>query len=152
MRLKPQTYALTAICHERRRIFQRTVNAELLVQTLLRYRDQERFLLHGFVVMPNHLHVLITPAESIEKAAQLIKGGFSFAVRKQHTGEVWQEGYFAHRVTDALDYEAQLGYIAHNPTRKRYADYPYVHTAGAWVMDEPPDNSFPSEARPSPGG
>jgi putative transposase len=152
MRLKPQTYALTAVCYERHRIFQRIVNAELLVQTLLRYRDQGRFLLHGFVVMPDHLHILLTPTESIEKAAQLIKGGFSFAVRKQYTDEVWQEGYFAHRVTDASDYEAQLGYIAQNHARKRYVDYPYVHTTGAWVMDEPPDNSFPLEARPSPGG
>ena len=84
MRLKPQTYAITAIAHERRRIFQRATNAELLIATILRYRDGGRFLLHGLVVMPDHLHVLLSPSESIEKTAQLIKGGFSFAVRKQH--------------------------------------------------------------------
>jgi len=74
MRLHPQTYAFTAISHERRRIFQRTANAELLIATIFRYRDQSRFLLHGFVVMPDHMHVLLTPEESIEKTAQLIKG------------------------------------------------------------------------------
>ncbi len=40
MRLNPQTYALTAVCHERRRIFQRTANAELLIATILRHRDK----------------------------------------------------------------------------------------------------------------
>jgi len=119
MRLNPQTYALTAVTFDRLRIFQRTANADLLIQTLLRHRNNKRFLLHAFVVMPDHLHVLLTPAESIAKTAQLIKGGFSFAVRKQYTDEVWQPGYFAHRVTDQDDYTAQIGYIANNPARKR---------------------------------
>ena len=138
MRLKPQTYALTAVAHERRRIFQRAINADLLIATILRYRDGGRFLLHGFVVMPDHLHVLLSPSDSIEKVAQLIKGGYSFAVRKQYTGEVWQSGYFAHRITNADDYAAQLTYIANNPLRKNHVDYPYVHTTGTWTLDPAP--------------
>lgn len=137
MRLKPQTYALTAVTFERR-IFQRKANANLMIVTILRYRKQTRFLLHGFVVMPDHLHVLLSPTESIEKTAQLIKGGFSFAIRKQFAGEVWQPGYFAHRVTDADDYAAQLAYIAANPSRKHYEAYPYVHTTGSWQLDPAP--------------
>jgi putative transposase len=152
MRLNPQAYALTAVCHERRRIFQRAANTELLIQTLLRYRDQGRFLIHGFVIMPDHLHILLTPSESIEKTAQLIKGGFSFAVRQQYAGEVWQDGYFAHRVTDANDYHAQLDYIANNPIRKNYADYPYVHTTGTWHLDETPIAFREPEKRSSPSG
>ena len=130
MRLKPQTYALTAIAHQRRRVFQRTTIAELLIATLFRYRDAGKFELHGFVVMPDHLHVLLTPArdQTIERCAQLIKGGFSFAVRKDYAGEIWQEGYHAHRTTSDEDYASQLQYIANNPVRKSYVDYPHVHT------------------------
>ena len=135
MRRNPQTYALTAVCYERRRIFQRTANAELMIATLARYRDSGKFRLHGFVVMPDHLHVLLSPSESIEKTAQLIKGGFSFAVRSQFPGEVWQPGYFAHRVTDPTDYAAQLAYIANNPVRINLADYPHVHTAASFPLD-----------------
>jgi len=152
MRLNPQTYALTAVCNERRCIFQRTANAELLIQTFLRYRDQSRFLIHGFVVMPDHFNILLTPSEPIEKTAQLIKGGFSFAMRKQYAGEVWQDGYFAHRVTDANDYPAQLGYIANNPIRKNYIDYPYVHTTGTWSLDQTPMAFSQPEIRSSPSG
>ena len=43
--------------------------------------------------MPDHIHVLLTPAadQTVEGCAQLIKGGFSFAVRKEYAGEIWQE-------------------------------------------------------------
>ncbi len=104
MRLNPQTYALTAVTFQRHRIFQRTANAELLIATLDRQREQKRYLLHGLVVMPDHIHILLTPQESIEKAAQLIKGGYSFAIRKQYPGEIWQDKYHAHRVIDGEDF------------------------------------------------
>jgi putative transposase len=74
-----ETYALTTTTHQRHSLFVRTANAELLVKTLFHYRDQGRYALHGFAVMPEHLHVLLTPSESqtIERCAQCIKGGFS---------------------------------------------------------------------------
>jgi putative transposase len=139
MRLHPQTYSFTAISHERRRIFQRSANADLMIATVFRYRDQSRFRLHGFVVMPNHIHILLTPKESIEKIAQLIKGGFSFAVRNQFAGEVWQEGYHAHRVIDAEDYWNQLAYIANNPMKRQMEEYPHVHTRFLDQLDPAPE-------------
>jgi putative transposase len=138
MRLNPQTYALTVVTFQRHRIFQRTANAELLIATLARYREQKRYLLHGFVVMPDHIHVLLTPQESIEKAAQLIKGGYSFAIRKQYPGEIWQDNYHAHRVIDGDDFNSQLHYIANNPNRKNLNDYPHVHTRATARLDPPP--------------
>lgn len=135
MRLKPQTYALTAVAHQRRRIFQRDTVAELLIATLFRYRDSGKFKLHAFVVMPDHIHVLLTPApdQTIERCAQLIKGGFSFAARKELPGEIWQEGYYSHRITDASDLQAQVLYIANNPSRKNYTSYAHIHTGPAYI-------------------
>jgi putative transposase len=141
MRLKPQTYALTAVTHQRRRVFQRDLIAELLISTLFRYRNQGKFRIHAFVVMPDHTHILLTPAPdmAIERCAQLIKGGFSFAVRKDHPGEVWQEGYHAHRVTDADDLRNQTFYILKNPAKKRLNEFPWVssNTKYATPMDVP---------------
>ena len=79
--------------------FLRTAAAELLVKTILGYREQGRFLLHGFAVMPEHLHVLLTPGngQRVERCVQCIKGGFSFSVREQFAGEVWQTGFHEHR-------------------------------------------------------
>ena len=54
-------------------------------------------VVHEFVVMPNHLHVLMTVPEemTIEKAMQLIKGGFSFRAGKElgFKGDIWQRGF-----------------------------------------------------------
>ncbi len=138
MRLKPQTHAITILTHRRQRIFQRTANAELMIATLLRYRNANKFLLHAFVIMPDHIHILITPFGSTAKAVQLIKGGFSFAIRNQFPGEIWHTGYHEHRIRDRDDFEAQKQYIANNPTRKNYDNYPHVHTAQSAPLDEPP--------------
>jgi putative transposase len=142
MRQHPQTYAITAITHNRRRLFQRAEIADRFLATLFRYRDAHRFLLHGFVVMPDHIHTILTPStdNTIERCAQLIKGGFSFAIRHHASGEIWQDGYYAHRVTGEGDLHNQLRYILSNPIRKRYADYPHIHTAEPYVtrLDLPP--------------
>ena len=55
-----------------------------MITTLFRYREQGRFQLHGFVIMPDHIHALITPAhnQTIERGVQLIKGGFSLPSAK----------------------------------------------------------------------
>jgi putative transposase len=56
--------------------------AQLLVEILQQYRLQKEYLLHEFVVMPDHFHLLITPTETLERALQLIKGGFSYRASK----------------------------------------------------------------------
>jgi putative transposase len=85
---------------------------------------------------------MITPAHdhSIERCVQLIKGGFSFAVRNDLTGEVWQNGYHTHRITGARDYNNQLLYIANNPTRKNFEDYPHVHLHHPHLLDPTPEH------------
>jgi REP-associated tyrosine transposase len=131
------TYAITTVTFQRRALFLRTANAELLVNTIFRYRDQGRFLLHAFVVMPEHLHVMVTPrnGQTVERSVQCIKGGFSFAVRKQFAGEVWQAGFHEHRIRDAEDFRGQIEYVAANPGRRRLIDYPFVHTNYPGLMD-----------------
>ncbi len=135
------TYALTTVAHDRRAIFARTANAELLVEVLFRYRDQGRYRLHGFAVMPEHLHVLLTPApgQTIERCAQRIKGGFSHDLRKQFGGEVWQQGFHEHRIRNQADFISQLGYIATNPEKRHLLDYAFVHTCFLERMDPAPD-------------
>jgi putative transposase len=135
-----ETYALTTTTHQRRALFVRTKNVELLIKTLFRYRDQGRYALHGFVVMPEHLHVLLTPSptQTIERCAQCIKGGFSHAVRAQFAGEIWQAGFHEHRIRDAEDFRRQLCYIAANPGKRGLLDWGFVHTRFADRTDPMP--------------
>jgi putative transposase len=142
MRLKPQTYVLTAVTHQRRRVFQRDAIAELFIATLFRYRDSGKFQMHAFVVMHDHIHILLTPAPdiAIERCVQLIKGGFSFAVRNDFPHEVWQDGYHAHRIVDEEDLRNQTFYILNNPAKKRLDAYLWVSSSTPYAhrMDSPP--------------
>jgi len=138
----PNTYAITTATYQRRALFIRTANADLLMETIFRYRDQGRYLLHGFVIMPEHLHLLITPAprQTVERCAQCVKGGFSFAVRNQFQGEIWQPSFHEHRIRDAEDFRNQLAYIAVNPERRNLQDYRFVHTRWLDRLDPMPEH------------
>ena len=76
--------------------------AGLLIEVIYRYRAEKNYLLYQFVVMPNHFHVLLTLNRdlSVERAVQLMKGGFSYRVKRElgYVGEVWQKGFSDHRV------------------------------------------------------
>jgi putative transposase len=131
------TYSMTTVSYQRRAILIRSVNAELLLTTLFHYRDQGRY---GFAIMPEHLHVLLTPSDTqtIERCAQCIKGGFSHQLRVQFRGEVWQRGFHEHRIRDAEDFENQLGYIAANPERRGLLSHLFVHTNFLEKLDPMP--------------
>lgn len=135
------TYAITTATYQRRALFIRTANAELLAETIFRYRDQGRYALHGFVIMPDHIHLLVTPApgQTVERCAQCVEGGFSFAVRNQFHGEIWQPGFHEHRVRDAEDFRNQWRYIARNPERRNLLEYRFVHTNYLHRLDPMPE-------------
>ena len=88
--------------------------------------EQQRMRVHAFVIMPDHLHLLITPddAVSIEKAVQFIKGGFSFRLKRElkHSGLVWQESFAQHRVQGRLDFLQLARYISENPVRAKLVE------------------------------
>jgi REP-associated tyrosine transposase len=79
------------------------------------------YKLHAFVIMPDHLHLIITPSESVEKSIQLIKGGFSFRAKREleWKGEIWQPGFTDHRIRDEEDWKRHLEYIRTNPIEAR---------------------------------
>jgi len=90
-----RTFFVTTITWQRSPIFRVEPRARLLIEVLLDYRDQGKYLLHEFVVMPDHVHVLLTPAIeiSLERCMQFIKGGYSYRLRKLERIQVWQESF-----------------------------------------------------------
>jgi putative transposase len=111
-----------------RALLQSERNATLLIEVLRSYVASGKFQLHNFVVMPNHLHLLITVTgdSTIERAMQFIKGGFSRRLKKDlgYSGEVWQSGFSELRVDDQESYLQHCEYIAQNPVRAGLVDSP----------------------------
>jgi putative transposase len=130
-----QTYMVTFDTWQRRALFRNAKWAELLIEVLYHYRGSAYFL-HEFVVMPDHVHILITPKVNLEQAVQFIKGGFSFRVKKELGSnlEVWQRGFSDHRIRDSADFAQHVLYIHQNPIKEglweRSEDYLYssAHT------------------------
>jgi putative transposase len=95
------TYFVTTKTWGNRRLFQANETAEIVIETLLRHRAADAYLLHEFVIMPDHMHLLLTPGRSVtlEKAMQLIKGGSSYEIHKRraHRMEIWQPASMSRR-------------------------------------------------------
>ena len=114
-------------------LFQRDEVAQLMVATFFKYRDAAEFELHEYVVMPNHIHLLISFDEhqQLSRVIQLIKGGFSHSLREKGFAlrAVWEQRYHDRRVRDANEFAEFAHYIRQNPVRKGLAgqagDYPY---------------------------
>jgi putative transposase len=125
--------------------------ARLFVDVLLSYRSQEKYLLHEFVLMPDHFHLLITPLLTLERALQLIKGGFSFRARKElgFGGEIWEKSFYDRRVRDWEECLAFCQYIHMNPVKKGLAptpaEYPYGSAGAGLVLDAVPQRLKPAE-------
>ncbi len=119
-----------------RRLLQSERNATLLIDVLRSYVAIGKFQLHDFVIMPDHLHLLMTLQGdvTIEKATQLIKGGFSYRLKKEfgYQGEVWQRGFSDVRIRDGQSFSQHRASIVQNPVKAGLVDsvedWPYCYT------------------------
>jgi putative transposase len=108
-------------------------NAFLLIDVLRSLVAERKFTLHDFVIMTDHIHLLLTVEDgmTIEKAMQLIKGRFSHHLSKEfgHLGEVWQRGFSEVQVLNRESFMQHRAYIAMNPVKAGLVDstekYPY---------------------------
>jgi putative transposase len=143
-----QTYFVTPETWERRALFHAEPWARLFFRTLLSHRG-EAYLLHEFVLMPDHFHLLITPVVALKRAVMLIKGGFSYRAKKDlgSNAEIWQRGFSDHRIRDAEDYDKHVNYIHLNPDKKHLcatpAEYRYSSAFPGWRLDPIPQGLKP---------
>ncbi len=105
-------------------------------------KKQHPFQLNAMVVLPEHLHAILTLPENDNDFAMrwmLIKAGFSRQLPKQesiscsrkHKAErgIWQRRYWEHLIRNENDFEKHVDYIHYNPVKHGYVeqavDWPY---------------------------
>ncbi|HEV7550877.1 MAG TPA: transposase, partial [Candidatus Angelobacter sp.] len=88
-----RTFFVTSKTASGRALLQSERMALLTIDVLRSYVADGKFVLHDFVVMPDHIHLLLALDQmvSVEKAVQLVKGGFSYRAKKElgYQGEIW---------------------------------------------------------------
>ncbi len=86
-----------------------------LVEGTLLFGDANRYRLHAWVVMPNHVHALITPAPSqtVTRIVHTWKSYSSHEALKllDGTAPFWQPECFDRYIRDQQHYEAVVNYI-----------------------------------------
>ena len=145
------TYFVTSRTWESRRLFVTESFASVFVDSLLHYRQEEVYSLHAFVLMPDHFHILLTPAQdkTLERVVQYIKGGSArkLALERNMRFPVWQRGCSDHRIRDMADFTTHVQYIWQNPVRKKLVqepqEFPWSSASGLYALDEPPQGLKP---------
>jgi len=118
------TFFITANTLDRRRRFKVDATARLFMDTLQHYRREGSYKLFAFVVMPDHIHLLIQ-TEDLPESMKNIKGGFTSHMK----GRFWQPGFTDHLVLNREQFNSRRDYIHQNPVREglceKAEDYPY---------------------------
>jgi len=143
--MQNRTFFVTSVTWQRHSIFQNHVLARELLSTMYDYRAAGKLQLHEFVIMPDHVHLILTPAATLtlERAMHLIKGGFSRRVGKSRPNlMIWEKSFTNHRIRDERDYRQHCEYIHQNPIRKFLVqtaeEFPYSSACPGFVLDPSP--------------
>ena len=144
-------FFVTSVTAQRKHLFPNESAAKLFLDTMFSYRDRGIFQLYEFVVMPDHVHLMIEPKATValERAMQFIKGGYSHRYMKE-TGsktEIWERSFTNHRIRDWDDYESHKRYVHLNPVRAGLTqsplDYPYSSARAEFPVDAAPQRLKP---------
>jgi putative transposase len=107
---------------------------EVMVNALMIF-DKDRYDLHAFVVMPNHVHLAVTPRSgwNLPELLKSLKGFTAREINKKvgRTGSLWQPESFDRIIRDASHFEKVIRYIMRNPEKARLDE----RKSALWIAD-----------------
>lgn len=147
-----ETYFITTVTLHRRKVFWHEespgwkpiqANCDVVVHNLDFYRQKFRFQLHGYVIMPDHIHLLLTPSNrgmltDILRDFKHRVATEMNAITGQH-GTFWQANYYEHGIRSGADFREKLAYIHNNPVRAGLLGDPlsaWYSSVRAWETGE----------------
>ncbi len=122
------------ICTEsKQEIFNSKGNAEIVIEELLKSTQELGFRILCYRLMPDHLHVVLTPGDSgysLKKFLNIFKGRTTAVFRgREGLNKIWQRSAFDHVIRMDEGLRAIVEYIMDNPVRKgiteKAVEYPY---------------------------
>jgi len=131
--LQGSTYFITArVAPEVGEPFHDVQVATTMISSLL-HDHNKKYLIYAYVVMPDHLHIIMKPLSGnrLAKIMQGIKGSSAYAMNKQleRAGRFWQAENFDHLICDDSNLREKWEYIKENPVKAKLVskaeDYPF---------------------------
>jgi len=118
-----------------------------LTQSSLLFFDGDRYRLSAWVIMPNHVHVLLTPLSG-KQLSRILHSLKSYTANEANKilgieGRFWQPETFDRYIRDSKHFKSVVRYIENNPVKARLCkhpeDWPYSSASfrsqnaeGAW--------------------
>ena len=140
-----QAHFITFSCYRRQPLLFQMQMQDSFLQALEENRHKFDIRVFGYVLMPEHVHLLISEPchNSIPKFIQLLKTRVAIRARWEHRrspgSPFWQARYFDHNVRNRAGFVTQLRYIHRNPVKRRLCeapeDWPWS-SFRAWALGE----------------
>ena len=115
--------------NNRQDVFRDEVDFRKYLELLLHYKEKYHFKMYHYVLMTNHVHLVIEPTEDGGNLSEIMKGvNLAYAQhykrRYSHTGHFWQDRYKS-IIISKDDYLLACGsYVELNPVRAKIVDDP----------------------------
>jgi putative transposase len=118
-----QSHFVTFTCYHRRRRFDSPAVYDLFVQVLEEMRCRFGLRVYGYVVMPEHVHLLLSEPQRglLADAMHYLK--LSFA-KRLGAGVFWQKRYYDRNVRDEREFVEKLRYLHRNPVKAGLCNLP----------------------------
>jgi putative transposase len=130
---RPRVYFVTIVAQARRARFLDERVANATIESLRKLRNDFRFNVYIYCLMPDHFHGLIGPGEAGRTLGSLCGAFKSLSTREYwswYDGKLWQRQFFDHIIRNYQDFEETLEYIRMNPVRRSLVtnpeDWPYT--------------------------
>ncbi|HTD28650.1 MAG TPA: transposase [Xanthomonadaceae bacterium] len=127
-----QVYLLTTNCFERQPLLATTDAAEFILGCLKWLDASGRIVLHGAVVMPDHLHMVAALRDlPLDRVMHSFKSYSAHGVNLlfPRCGAVWQSGFHDHALRSDESLFSAVMYCLGNPVRSglvaEFHQYPY---------------------------
>ena len=121
-----QLHFLTFSCHKRRPNFRTTESRDTFVSALERVRQNYDLCVYGYVVMPEHVHLLVSEPErgTLAQAMQSLKQGVARRLALRAKDSFWQERYYDFNTWSECKFVEKLRYIHRNPVNRGLVTQP----------------------------
>lgn len=108
-----------------------------LVAKAFQHFDQKRYLLHASVIMPNHVHLLLSLGDGIDlgKTISSWKRFTATRINRQddQSGALWQKNYFDRLIRDWRHFINVARYIRRNPEKAKLPEGDFTLYEAPWI-------------------
>ncbi len=111
---------VTFSCYRRRLLLQPPASRDLLEATLERIRRWYGIFIMGYVIMPEHVHLLLSEPErtTLAVAIQMLKQIVGKKLSAADRSPFWQRRYYDRNIHRHDEFVNALNYIHYNPVKR----------------------------------